>query len=132
MGVCMPVPVRLCLRGGAHRTRFLCLFFLLWLFSRQFHGYGSGKKKQEKRLKLVAEEKKKERAMDLQRLRYELSRRKGGSAIHTALPLFRMRFYAAAVVVFVAVVVLASGALRRKESPWQWQWRWETGSIPPL
>lgn len=37
----------------------------------QFHGYGSGKKKQEKRLKLVEEEKKKERAMDLQRLRYD-------------------------------------------------------------
>lgn len=36
----------------------------------QFHGYGSGKKKQEKRLKMVEEEKKKERAMDLQRLKY--------------------------------------------------------------
>lgn len=47
--------------------------FVVCLFLLQFHGYGSGKKKQEKRLKLVAEEKKKERAMDLQRLRYALS-----------------------------------------------------------
>ncbi|CAM9585293.1 unnamed protein product, partial [Choristocarpus tenellus] len=32
----------------------------------QFHGYGSGKKKQDKRIKALEEEKKRERAMDLQ------------------------------------------------------------------
>ncbi|CAM9389755.1 unnamed protein product [Laminaria digitata] len=62
----------------------------------QFHGYGSGKKKQEKRLKVVAEEKKKERAMDLQRLRtlqqtQEITKQafvvvQGGSHVGAALP----------------------------------------------
>ncbi|CAM9108163.1 unnamed protein product [Scytosiphon promiscuus] len=62
----------------------------------QFHGYGSGKKKQEKRLKLVEEEKKKERAMDLQRLKtlqqtQEITKQafvvvQGGSNIGAALP----------------------------------------------
>eukprot|EP00752_Nemacystus_decipiens_P009481 g8477.t1 len=62
----------------------------------QFHGYGSGKKKQEKRLKMVEEEKKKERAMDLQRLRtlqqtQEITKQayvvvQGGSHVGSALP----------------------------------------------
>lgn len=62
----------------------------------QFHGFGSGKKKQEKRLKQVAEEKKKERAMDLQRLRtlqqtQEVTKQafvvvQGGSHAGAALP----------------------------------------------
>eukprot|EP00903_Cladosiphon_okamuranus_P006629 g6474.t1 len=62
----------------------------------QFHGYGSGKKKQEKRLKMVEEEKKKERAMDLQRLKTlqqttEITKQayvvvQGGSHVGAALP----------------------------------------------
>ncbi|CAB1112224.1 unnamed protein product [Ectocarpus sp. CCAP 1310/34] len=62
----------------------------------KFHGYGSGKKKQEKRLKMVEEEKKKERAMDLQRLKtlqqtQEITKQafvvvQGGSHVGAALP----------------------------------------------
>ncbi|CAM9309961.1 unnamed protein product [Ascophyllum nodosum] len=61
-----------------------------------FHGYGSAAKKQEKRIKQVEEEKKKERAMDLQRLKtlqqtQAITKQayvvvQGGSQVGAALP----------------------------------------------
>lgn len=51
---------------NCHRAFLLGVSFLVPF---QFHGYGSGKKKQEKRLKQVEEEKKKEQTMDMKRLK---------------------------------------------------------------